>query len=148
MILKDQLKLKNICLKLPKLRTFVAVADFDRPKMYLLKPLSYPQRRAMARLRLGCLQLRIETGRFERPKRNPEERICLQCNLGKVETEEHFILECTRHGQLRDTYLGKFLNDPCKDLDHTSKLAFLVNDSIAVKSTAQYILSALDNRST
>ena len=148
LISKDRLKLKTLCLNLPKLRTYVTVADFDSPKMYLLKPLSYNQRRSMARIRLGCLQLRVETGRFEKPKRKLEDRICLQCSLDKVETEEHFLLECSRHDSLRTVILGNILNNSCIDLDQTSKLAFLLNDSSAVKATAQYILRAFDNRST
>ena len=102
----------------------------------------------MAIIRLGCLQLRVETGRFEKPKRKLEDRICLQCSLDKVETEEHFLLECSRHDSLRTVILGNILNNSCIDLDQTSKLAFLLNDSSAVKATAQYILRAFDNRST
>ena len=70
--------------------------------MYLLKPLSFIQRKFLAKTRLGVLQLRIETGRFERPKKPIEARICKQCSLNEVETESHFILSCPRHSFLRE----------------------------------------------
>ena len=148
LISKDMAKLKNLCHNLPKLRSYVSLADFSAPKMYLTKPMSYAQRRMIAKIRLGCLPIRIETGRFERPKKNAEQRICLQCHMDEIESEEHFLLVCPRHSRLRSSLLGKFLNESCQTLDQTGKLAFLLNDSSAVKATAQFILKALENRLT
>ena len=58
-----------------KLRTYNRVAIFNAAKCYLTKPLSFIQSKFLAKLRLGVLGLRIETGRYERPRRLPEERI-------------------------------------------------------------------------
>ena len=65
---KDIKKLQNQCKNSPKLRTFIQITDFKTDNCYLSKPLSFIQRKALAKLRLGVLSLRIETGRFERPK--------------------------------------------------------------------------------
>ena len=46
--IKDKVKLKNMCLTLPKLRTYNLIADFDSPKVYLTKPLTFSQRRSLA----------------------------------------------------------------------------------------------------
>ena len=93
---KDLQKLKHQCL-MPKLRTYNLIADFTSPKVYLLKPLSFIQRKFMAKIRLGVLPIRIETGRYERPVKAADQRICQQCSLGLVENEIHFLLECPRN---------------------------------------------------
>ena len=47
----------------------------------------------MAQIRCGILPIRLETGRFCRlPVDN---RLCELCNLGKVEDEFHFMMECS-----------------------------------------------------
>ena len=61
------------------------------------------QRNLITKFRISAHQLRIETGRYERKKNQAgkipilerEERVCLYCNLSKVEDESHFLLECS-----------------------------------------------------
>ena len=77
---KDQTKWEADSRKKPKLRTFVAFKDFKKETSYLFKPLSFIQRKSLAKVRLGVLTLRIETGRFCRPILPAEERLCLICN--------------------------------------------------------------------
>ena len=105
--LKDQLKLKNQAKGLPKLRTFCQISDFSFEKSYLSKPLSFVQRKALAKFRIGVLQIRIETGRYERPKKSHLERICKQCDHNISEDETHFLLYCPRHVILRGTFFSK-----------------------------------------
>ena len=57
LLFKDQQKLKNSCV-MPKLRTYNLIAEFSSPKAYLLKPLSFLQRKSVAKLRLGVLPIR------------------------------------------------------------------------------------------
>ena len=90
---------------MPKLRTYNLVAEFTSPKAYLEKPLSFLQRKSMAKLRLGVLPIRLETGRYERPKLPADQRLCQQCSLGVPEDEVHFTLECPRHSILREQLL-------------------------------------------
>ena len=140
-------KLKNLCVALPKLRTYNLVTGSDSPKAYLLKPLTFMQKRSLAKLRLGTLQLRIETGRYERPRMAVEDRICEHCPLGKVETEAHFLLECPKHLIQRRALFSKIVCfDEFNSMDEIDKLKYLLNNSDIVKSTAQFIIAAFDNR--
>ena len=92
------------------------------------------------------LGLRIETGRYERPRRLPEERICTQCNLGATEDESHFILHCPRHTLLRNNLLSNVSLEEFTNLNEYEKLKFLLNDPSIVKQSAQFIVNAFDNR--
>lgn len=56
----------------------------------------------MSKLRLSAHPLRIETVRYCRLPLSPEQRICQFCNLDVVESEEHFLLECTLYNVKRD----------------------------------------------
>ena len=134
-----------MCLTLPKLRTYNLIADFDSPKVYLTKPLTFSQRRSLARLRLGSLRLRIETGRYERPQKAGEERICQQCTLDIVESEAHFVLECPKYDNLRSNLLDQISNE-FFNLDKFEKLSYLLNNADMVKKTSQFINYAMDNR--
>ena len=143
---KDLEKFHGQCQIMPKLRTYNRVAIFNSNKCYLTKPLSFIQRKFLAKLRLGVLGLRIETGRYERPRRLPEERICRQCTLGTTEDEAHFILHCPRHTLLRNDLLTNLSLEDFTNLNENEKLKFLLNDPTIVKQTAQFIVNAFDNR--
>ena len=92
------------------------------------------------------LGLRIETGRYERPRRLPEERLCTQCNLGTTEDETHFILYCPKHTILRTNLLSNVAVEEFTNLNENEKLKFLLNDPSIVKQSAQFIVNAFDNR--
>ena len=143
---KDQIKRKNQCKNLPKLRTYNQITDYTVDKCYLSKPLSFLQRRYVAKLRLGVLPLRIETGRYERPKKLPAERLCTQCTMGTTEDEVHFLLHCPRHCLFRNLLFSKIENDNFFDLADIEKLKFLLNHPDIVKTTAQFIVNAFNNR--
>ena len=52
------------------------------------------QRHFLSRFRTSSHQLRVETGRWTFPKTNLEDRICLYCDSGAVDTELHCITQC------------------------------------------------------
>ena len=114
--------------------------------MLPLQALSFVQRKALAKFRLGVLQIRIETGRYERPKKGPLERICKQCNLNVPEDEKHFLLHCPKHSIIRRPFLEKIDLADFSTLNDIEKLRYLVNSPDIVKSTAQFILDCYDNR--
>ena len=143
---KDLIKLNDLCLGMPKLRTYNKISGTMGPKPYLMKPLSFPQRRSLARIRLGTLPLRIETGRYERPKKAAEERICDHCALNKVETEAHFLLECPKHHMMRSALFRNILCNDFYTMDETDKLKYLLTNQDIVKSTSQFIKATFDNR--
>ena len=62
--LKQQEYLSSECAEKPKLRTFMLFKDFQEPPAYITKPLTFHQRRMVAKTRLGCIPLRLETGRY------------------------------------------------------------------------------------
>jgi hypothetical protein len=60
----------------------------------------------IAQIRTNSHKLRCETGRWKRLKKDWEERVCVFCNSGKVETKKHFILECEAFKDNRDNYIN------------------------------------------
>ena len=92
----------------------------------------------MVKTRLGVLPIRIETGRYERPKKPADQRLCQQCSLGSVENEIHFLLECPRNTLLRDKLLSQISNEDFYSYTPIEKLKYLLNSSEIVKITSQY----------
>ena len=75
-------------------------------KAYIGANISWRSKILIAQLRTNSHQLRCETGRWKRPKERWEERVCILCSSGKVETEKHFILECEAFKDSRENYAG------------------------------------------
>ena len=101
--------LKHECGQQTKLRTFNTFKQFGSLPSYVTKPLSFHQRKHLAKIRLGVLALRIETGRYSRPRLEIHERICPLCSenriqrglLPQIETGAHFLFSCVQHITLR-----------------------------------------------
>ena len=62
-------------------------------------------RRTLVKLRIGCHNLRVETGRYD--KIPLEERICPFCTGNKIEDKTHLLLDCQRYSSMRDIFLSK-----------------------------------------
>ena len=126
--MQQNLYLELECHKMPKLRTFVLFKDFSTEPNYLTKPLSYFQRRVVAKIRLGCLPLHIETGRYSIPRIPEENRICLVCKdlqgagdaatgqavhgyaaVPPIENELHFLFSCPKYSCERSLWLEKMI---------------------------------------
>ena len=60
--------LKSECEQQPKLRTFITFKNFNEMPSYVTKPLTFLQKKHIAKIRLGSLAIRIESGRFSRPR--------------------------------------------------------------------------------
>ena len=146
---KDQISWQSECRNLPKLRTFIQFKDFTSDSPQIFKPLTFMQRKTLSKFRLGMLQLRIETGRYARPRLPPEGRLCLICGNGEVEDESHFLLSCTTYNQNRQTLFSHIPNlDYFQTLGSSDKLKFLVNEPAMVKQIAKFIVKAFEFRST
>ena len=103
----------------------------------------------MAKLRLGILPLRMESGRYKRPKLVSNQRLCQQCMLGEVEDEEHFMLVCPKHRSRRDKLLSSIENlTDFNEMRPSAKLNFLLNDNGIVKASSQYIIDSFFARVT
>ena len=59
-------------------------------------------RTVITRWRLSSHPLRIETGRYHRPKLQRNERTCIVCNT--LEDEHHSLFVCTAHTFIRTRY--------------------------------------------
>ena len=115
----------------------------------------------VAKLRLGCLPLRIETGRYAAPRLVPEEeRTCQMCkpedllvdtgqaNEQPIESEVHFLFVCPAYSEERRAWMEKMtLPENFQSLAIQQKLRIVLNASENVKVTSQFILAAIDARS-
>ena len=55
---------------------------------YLISEKQKPGRYILTKLRTGICKLRIETGRYKKPRKEPvEERVCRICRSGEIEDE-------------------------------------------------------------
>ena len=85
-----------------KLRTYALMKSSFKCEKYLVAPMPTKYKVCMARLRLSCHKLEIETGRYHKPYPKPaHERICRQCPSGRVEDEAHFLFSCEKYDTLR-----------------------------------------------
>ena len=148
--------LRAECSDKPKLRTFVKFKDYNVLPSYITKPLSFKQRKFIAKLRLGSLEIRIETGRFSRPRLEENERLCPVCNLNdplqglnpQIENETHFLFICSLYDQIRGDWMSKMqLPVEFNNLTVNEKLKVVLNDHNNVKLTSQFIIDAYDLRS-
>ena len=90
---------------------------------------------------MGCLKLKIETGRY---RSIPEaQRICDNCDLNEVENEKHFIFYCSKHTDIRNDKLNCLLDN---DYDDVQNLKMIFSDVEKSKKFASYLLEGLNNR--
>lgn len=75
---------------------------------YLKEVTSRVQLRHLAQLRTGSHRLRVETGRWERPRLPRQERTCLRCGSGNVDDEYHLVFDCPAMQELREQHAGLF----------------------------------------
>ena len=149
---KDQSDyLENECANMSKLRTFLLFKHFGSTASHLTKPLTFLLRKAISKVRLGSLELRIESGRYHRPLLKIHERSCLSCyrnsNFSPVETEYHFLFGCPMYDDLRSEWFPKMtLPENFQNLADHRKLDLVLNKAENVKYCAQFILNALKVR--
>ena len=147
---------KHECEQQTKLRTFNLFKQFGSLPAYLTKPLSFYQRKHLAKIRLGSLALRIETGRYSRPRLEVHERICPICSetriqrglLPQIETEAHFLFSCDQYTKLREKWFSLiFKPENFDSLNEAAKLDVVLNHAENCKPSAQFIIDAYGVRS-
>ena len=143
--------LKNECIQQRKLRTFNKFKLFGTTPAFVTKPMSFYQRKLFAKLRLGSLELRIETGRYARPRLEINERICLLCSENKrknneepeIGNETHFLFYCDKLKILRDKFFSTIIKpDNFELLSEGERLSVVLNMHENCKPTAQFITDA------
>ena len=87
--------------ELTRLQFFSEIKNNFKKEKYLEID-NFDHRKIIAKLRCSDHSLEIETGRHRKIDRI--ERICKQCTAAVVETESHFLIECSKFRALRDKY--------------------------------------------
>ena len=78
----------------------------SRTEQYLDSIYESKYRISLSRFKLSSHNLSIETGRYNSvPK---EERLCIFCNVRKIEDEFHFLLVCPHFTELRRKYFKNY----------------------------------------
>ena len=147
--------LKGECEQQTKLRTFLKFKEFESIPAYVTKPLSFIQKKYLSKLRLGSLELKIETGRYSRPRLELHERLCPICTESRlqrslepeIETEIHFLFFCEHFENLRMCWMQKVTKpENFTNLDEGTRLEIVLNDPNNVKTTAQFLVDAFNMR--
>ena len=104
----------------------------------------------MAKTRLGCLPIRLETARYMVPRLPEDERHCNNFTnltndpiLDHLESEIHYLFSCGAYRAERDEWFSKMTLPPDFDLmPHDWKLKVVLNDPAYVKLTSKFITNA------
>ena len=106
-------------------------------------------RKHLALVRLSNLSIRIETGRFERPRIDEYLRLCqIGCEEPSVEDEYHIIFKCTVYNNLRFSWFNKLKTpNDFSNLGPSEKLKVVLNWPENVKCTAQFLINMCNVRS-
>lgn len=126
-----------------KLRTYNQFKLIFGKETYLDTLRNKDVRRSLVKFRTSSHQLHIETGRYEKPYKKPELRVCHICNSGQIENELHFLTECTTYNQEREN-LYTVARKHCQNFDALhleDKMIWLLSaeNTQIIYSLAQYI---------
>ena len=140
---KWQNALKERSVDMSRMKLFYEITDVDhciRAQPYT-NIRSRQKRSVLAKIRMGTLPLKLETGRY---RSIPEvQRICENCDLNEVENEKHFIFYCSKHVDIRNDKLNRLLDN---DYDDVQNLKMIFSDLDRSKDFAEYLLEGLNNR--
>jgi len=128
----------------PKLKTYKLFKNTFETEIYVKLNLTKYERSMLAQFRCGILPLRIETGRYVNEPLH--ERICTQCDLQCIESEQLILLECSFYNSIRLSIFGDALqSDFCftSKSDNDKLKYFLLH---ATRKTAKYLVNAIQAR--
>ena len=140
--IREQREWKQRALSKPKLRTYVRYKKILKQEDYL-KCEDSLGRRMLARIRSGTNNLRIETGRYERPKLAEEYRICRLCKI-ETENEEHFLMRCAAYDDIRKELIPEFVKE--KEEETFGKIFFGIGKEEEINRVIRYIRRATAKR--
>ena len=92
----------------PKMRTYIKFKSNFVIEDYL-NIHNVHARKALSRLRTSARNLRIERDRYATPRIPPDKRICIKCNMGHIEDELHFLLECPLYSNERQAFINSIM---------------------------------------
>ena len=128
-----------------KLRTYAKLKTEIGMEKYLCIIENVWDRTALTKIRLSNHTLMIEKGRHQGLSEN--QRLCPFCN-NKVETEQHFIMECKTFEIFRQKLFEDIteINFRFGLLDDTEKFVFLLSNPEVGKITSEYLNKTLQIR--
>ena len=132
---------------------FYSIFKTDVSKSHYLEQVkNLKHRRAVAKLRPGNHNLRIESGRHCVPKLPECLRICQHCRSNQIENENNLLFHCDRYRTIRQQITSDIvLKYPSFNLlNDTEKTIFLFNnsDSFVCKKLGYFVYEALNIRET
>jgi hypothetical protein len=135
----------------PKLRTFKLFKEEFKFENYLTSTRNLNHTLSLFRFRISSHNLRIETGRYTRPKTPDHERKCIYCKTQAIETESHFLLDCDLYMQEREELL-KNVTEIVPDINTLSNLdkftQLMANkETLVTNALGKYIFNCLKKRS-
>ena len=141
--IREQKRWSKRALSKPKLRTYVKYKKILKKEDYLKSEDSIG-RRMLARIRSGTNSLRIETGRYERPKLAEEYRICRVCKT-ETENEEHFLMGCSAYENIRKETIQEMYREN-EEEETIKKIFFGIGKEDEIKKVIRYIRRAMSKR--
>jgi hypothetical protein len=120
-----------------KLRTYRQFKHDNVQEPYLQLNMEIFERCLLARLRLGVLPLRVETGRYNREELH--NRLCKLCKSQEIEDEYHFIMHCELYSDLRSNLLEKIGRKVIKFTTYCKFEQFLYLIKNEQRSLASYV---------
>ena len=134
----------------PKLRTYKLFKTHFKLEPYLTSIQNTKYINALARFRISSHNLRIETGRYTKPKTAVDDRICLYCASHNVENECHFLLKCTLYNEERIELLDvvRLFFPDCHNLDELNLFVNIMssNELPIVEALGKYVYNSMCKR--
>jgi len=133
----------------PKLRTYCTFKQQFCKENYTVM-LNRKHRLAFTNLRISCHSLRIESGRHTSPKTSIEDRLCIYCDLNKIEDEYHFVMECGLYNNQRLHFLSDINNMfNCNDMSMNEIFLLIMSasDYDFLKVVTNFVQTCFDVRS-
>jgi hypothetical protein len=129
----SKLKLYNICKNNFGLEKYLAIVN------------NFELRRSFTKLRTSSHRLQIELGRYQGVPRHY--RICAKCSSNVIEDELHFVFECSKYNEDRESMLFE-ITTVCsnfRNLNSQNKLIWLINSKNIelLKTLCKFILKHL-----
>jgi hypothetical protein len=129
-----------------KLRTYGMFKQTIEYSQYLSHVKNRNHKRSLVCLRLSCHPLKIETGRYS----NVAEvnRLCPVCLLS-VETEMHFLLECSGYTNLRETLWTQYAKEHVgfDNLNDVQQFMLIIDPTPQTAgASAKFVYNALQAR--
>ena len=132
--------------KQPKMRTYCLFRKDVKLERYLTEINSSNTRTFLSKFRLSDHKLEIETGRYHRPKKTPEQRLCQNC--GTIEDEIHCLITCKINSSEREQTVARIsIQDKTfYHFDEATKFTYLLqNDNLCDQNIYSFIVKCLEN---